>query len=234
MNNSIKCVSCNFENPFYKSVCKNCGAYLRDKVYNIDLWKILGLLIESPKDAFRIIIFSEHKNFIYLILFFAAIKFYVDANFISVLFKTYHPFEINLFLEFGIILIIVLLIIYLLSLLLTTIENRFGLQAREKDNFAITIYSLVPHAFAAILIFPIELILFGEYLFSTNPSPFALKEILAYIMLVFESLIIIYSIVLLAAANFVMTKNLIFSVLISLGINILIFYSLYLSTKLFI
>ena len=231
MKNTITCGNCNTENPFYQLNCKNCNTYLRDRVYNIDLFKILGLIIESPKKAFQLIVFSEHKNFIYLILFFAAIKFYVDANLISVWTSKYYQIHGNIFIEFTVIILITLLIVFLISFISHLIQNGTGLSNRLKDNFAITIYSLTPHAFGAIILFPIELILFGEYLFSTNPSPFAIKETIAYALLGVECLIILWSIFLLISGNFVVTKNLFYSISIGIIANLIIFYSLYLSSK---
>jgi hypothetical protein len=231
MKNTITCGNCNTENPFYQLTCKNCSTYLRDRVYNVDLFKILGLLIESPQKAFKLIVFSEHKNFIYLILFFAAIKFYVDANFFSVWTSKLHQVHGNIFLEIIIILLLTILFIFILSAINSFVEKSNGLTNRNKDNFAIVMYSLLPHAFAAVILFPIELILFGEYLFSTNPSPFAIKETIAFAILVIESLVILWSIFLLIIGNFVVTKNIVYSIVAALIVNIAIFYSLYLSSK---
>jgi len=231
MKNTITCGNCNTENPFYQLTCKNCNTYLRDRVYNVDLFKILGLLIESPKKAFQLIVFSEHKNFIYLILFFASLKFYVDTNLISVWTSKIHQSHGNIFIEIAAILLISIILIFILSIINSFIENSTGLSNRIKDNFAIIIYSLTPHAFAAIILFPFELILFGEYLFSTNPSPFAVKETIAYAMFVFECLVILWSIILLIVGNFVITKNLFYSIVAAFIVNVIIFYSLYLSSK---
>lgn len=231
MKNTITCSNCNTENPFYQLNCKNCNTYLRNRVYNIDLFQILGFLIESPKKAFQLIVFSEHKNFIYLILFFAAIKFYVDANLISVWTSKFSQVHMNIFLEIAAIIIITVAILYILSIINSFVQRGNGLSNRIKDNFAIIIYSLTPHAFAAIILFPFELILFGEYLFSTNPSPFAVKEITAYMMLGLESLVVLWSIFLLIIGNYVITKNLFYSLIAALIVNAIIFYSLYITSK---
>ncbi|MEO8398761.1 MAG: YIP1 family protein [Ignavibacteriaceae bacterium] len=232
MKNYIICGNCKTENLFYQLTCENCGAYIRDRVNNIDLWNILGLIIENPRKAFKIIINSEHKNFVFVILFFASIKFYIDSIFISLLSPESKTVHTNIFLDYSFIFIQVFLIIVILSFLFSLIEKSLGLITRSKDNFAIITYSLVPHFFAAIIIFPIELILFGEYLFSTNPSPFELKGTLAYTLLVFETLIIIWSFFLLTIGFIAKSKNIFYSVSSSLLISLIIFSSLYLTTKL--
>ena len=231
MKNTVNCANCNTENPFYQLTCKNCNTYLRDRVYNVDLFKILGLLIESPKKAFQLIVFSEHKNFIYLVLFFASLKFYIDANLFSVWTSKLHQSHGSIIFEIAVILVLSFLLIFILAVINSFIEKSAGLTNRTKDNFAIIIYSLIPHAFAVILLFPIELIMFGEYLFSTNPSPFAIKETIAYTMLVLECLTIIWSVFLLVIGNIVYTKSMVYSLLIAFIVNIIIFYSLYISSK---
>jgi hypothetical protein len=137
----------------------------------------------------------------------------------------------NIFLEIAAIIIITVAIIYILSIINSFVQRGNGLSNRIKDNFAIIIYSLTPHAFAAIILFPFELILFGEYLFSTNPSPFAVKEITAYMMLGLESLVVLWSIFLLIIGNYVITKNLFYSLIAALIVNAIIFYSLYITSK---
>ena len=117
MKNTVTCGNCNTENPFYQLTCKNCNTYLRDRVYNVDLLKILGLLVESPKKAFQLIVFSEHKNFIYLILFFAALKFYVDANLISVWTSKLNQSHGSIIFEITVILLLSILLIFILAII---------------------------------------------------------------------------------------------------------------------
>ena len=54
---------------------------------------------------------------------------------------------------------------------------------RFKDTFALIIYSQIPYLFGLIILFPLELVIFGDYLFSKNPSPFTIKGTLAYLFL---------------------------------------------------
>ena len=142
MKNTVNCANCNTENPFYQLTCKNCNTYLRDRVYNVDLFKILGLLIELPKKAFQLIVFSEHKNFIYLVLFFASLKFYIDANLFSVWTSKLHQSHGSIIFEIAVILVLSFLLIFILAVINSFIEKSAGLTNRTKDNFAIIVYSL--------------------------------------------------------------------------------------------
>ena len=98
----------------------------------------------------------------------------------------------------------------------------------KKDILSIISYSLIGNIFALIVFFPLELIFFGEYLFSNNPSPFIIKETVAYIMLVLELLVVLWTIFLAIIALYTLTKNLYYSISMGILFNLLIFGSQYL------
>jgi len=227
MKNVIICKSCNTENPFYEVICSNCHAYLRDRIFNIDLWKTIEQLIESPVVAFRRIIQSEHKNFISLIFIFAVFKLFISSIFISLaLFK--NEYALNLFITrlfyFAGGMLFLLLI---LSFLLLLVLKGSGIKSRLKDLFAVLTFSLMPYSFAAIILFPVELIIFGNYLFSVNPSPFIIKSFFAWVLVSLEVLIILWSIFLTIAGTFAQTKSIKFSLANSLIFNIIVYSSIY-------
>ena len=176
MKNVMICKSCGFENPYYEVICLNCHSFLRDRIFNIDLWKTVEQLIETPVKAFRRIIQSEHKNFISLIFIFAAFKLFISSIFISLaLFKNEQA--LNLFsTRFLLFVGGILSLLFVLSLLLLLVLKVGGIKTRFKDLFALFTFSLIPYSFAAIILFPVELIIFGTYLFSVNPSPFIIKS----------------------------------------------------------
>ena len=234
MKNSITCKNCNHENPYYQLTCKNCDSYLRERVVNIDLWNTLGKLIESPVKAFEKIIQAEHKNFIFILPVLIAIKLLIDSMLIaSNLLKNENIFSrylINYLIVLGGFIILVL--IY--SLLLKYFNKLFTLQTRIRDNFAIIIYTFVPIIFALVFVFPIELTLFGRFLFSFNPSPFMIKEFPAYVLLGFEVLLILWSFFLTITAMYSQSKNILYSIITSVIFNVVIYYFIYYSsTKLY-
>jgi len=176
MKNPIICKTCGSENPFYNLTCINCKAYLRERIFNIDLWNIISLLIESPKAAFRTIIFSEHKNFIFFLLVFICGKFFVFSILFSKLLLNKETLGGNFLIKYFYLLLIITCIIFFFALLYTKLLKFLDYSTRLKDNFSILVYSLIPYVFGIIILFPIELIIFGENLFSNNPSPFVIKE----------------------------------------------------------
>ncbi len=230
MKNSLVCKNCQTENPFYGLICTNCKSFLREKIFNIDLWKVLGLLVDDPKKAFGIIIQSEHKNFIFFITAFVAGKFYIDSMLLSLATSTAEPVFNSIFTNYFGIFTGTLALVFILALAFTFLNSLFSLKTRIKDNFAVLTYSLVPHVYGLILLFTIEVTVFGGNLFSRNPSPFDLKTTLAYLLTGFEALIILWSIFLSFMGMLAQTKNLIYSALTSLAFNAAIYYSIYLNS----
>jgi hypothetical protein len=82
-----------------------------------------------------------------------------------------------------------------------------------------------------VVLFPIELIIFGDYIFSINPSPFIIKEMIAYTLLTVEVLLILWSIFLSVAAFFVHYREIVPALVSSLIFNGLLVLLLYFSSR---
>jgi len=231
MINSVSCPNCKAENPFYNSICSSCKTYLRDRVYNLDLWALVSSIIESPSKAFRTVIFSEHKNFIFFILLFLALKYLINARFISMISIGDFQSTVGLQISYLIILAVMLLFSLTFSFLYTWIGKLNNIYLRFKDTFALIIYSQIPLLFGLIILFSLELVIFGDYLFSLNPTPFTIKGLIAYFFLLLEVGVTIWSIFLLFKAfraqshniSFSLTATVIFFVLLS---SLLYYYSM--------
>lgn len=227
MKNIIVCKNCNEENPFYGLICKNCNSYLRERIFNIDLWKVIGLLIESPRKGFEIIIQSEHKNFLLTIFIFASIKLFIDSMFLSLITHKYEPAFDNFIISFLIIAASLAFFLIFISIILTFTNTMAGLKTRFRDNISILVFSLLPHVFGLIILFIVELTIFGGTLFSKNPSPFTIKEGLAYTLTVFEFLVVIWGIFLSISAVKTQSRNLVYSIIAGLVFNALIYFVIY-------
>jgi hypothetical protein len=235
MQNNIQCPNCGTENPFYKLTCLNCKTYLRDRIFNLDLWQITGLLIESPVKAFKRIIQSEHKNFLVLILILFSFKVFIDARFISIFYSGYISLRLGIIPVLLISVAASVFIIWIFTFILYFINKSAGLKTRIKDNNAVLVYSIISYPFALIILFPIELIIFGGNLFSNNPSPFLLKPTIAYTLLGFEILIVLWSIFLSIMGVYSISRNLIYSMILGLVFHLYLFgFYLLLSKILFI
>lgn len=225
MKNSVTCPNCNSENPFYNSVCSGCKFYLRDRIYNLDLWTIVTSLIESPSKAFRTIIFSEHKNFILFILFFVTIKYLINDRFIAMI--SVGEFQSTVGLQYSYLIVLGVIGIYFLlfSFVYKLLGNLSEINIRFKDTLALIIYSQIPVLFGLFILFPIELVIFGDYLFTMNPTPFVIKGNIAYFFLVLEIGLILWSIFLVIKAFMTQNQQLFFS-LTSASVFVVLFLTL--------
>ncbi len=231
MKNTVTCPHCKSENPFYQAICKQCDSYIRERVVNLDLWKTLGMIVESPTKAFRLIVFSEHKNFIIFIILFATVKLLIDARFLSMITLGVFQSTVGIGLSYLILLIAVFILLFLLSLLFQKISNAAEIENRRKDYFALMSFVLTPYAFGVIILFPFELIIFGDYIFSLNPSPFVIKEYLAYLFSVIEIFILLWSFSLGIKAFIVLTGNRLYSYSFAFVFNFLLWLVLFFASK---
>ncbi len=231
MNNTITCSNCSNENPSYVHICENCNSFIRERVYNIDLWNLIGLLIESPGKAFKHIVYSEHKNFIGFVLLLITVKFLVDARFVSLVsLESFNP-TTGLYLSYSIVLVSLTGFLILYSYCITFVNELLNIKTRFRDNFSVLVYSLIPNVFGIVFLFVIELVVFGEYLFSINPSPFVVKEFVAYLLAGAELSLIIWSVFLSYIAFRVQTNSMLLSIINTLVFNIFIAALLFFSSK---
>jgi hypothetical protein len=220
--NTITCPKCGEGNPFFNTVCSECKTYLRDRIYNIDLFSTSTSLIDNPSGAFCTIVFAEHKNFIIFLLVLIGLKQLINARFLSLITVGEFDSTIGLLISYLIVLTIVSGFFILYSFALREIAKLSGLEIRAKDTFAVIVYSQTPLVFAFIILFPLELIIFGDYLFSLNPSPFVIKEMPAYVFLVVECLAILWSIFLSYWAFYIISKDKIFSITNTIAFNLIL------------
>lgn len=229
MKNVIVCKNCGTENPYYEQTCKKCNSYLRDKIYNIDFWNVVYYLIETPKRAFTNIIQSDHKNMIIPITLFAALRILIDIIFASIYVKrNLNPFN-NFIGNYFIVLGVFTAIWYSFAIILKGLDSVLGIKTRIKDYFAVIVYSQMGLLISLFVLFIIELIVFGTNLFGIDPSPFFLKEFLAYTLLGFEIAFRVWMGFLMIYGLYVQTRSILFSIFISLlfyALNYFVIHSL--------
>jgi hypothetical protein len=225
MKNSVTCPNCNSENPFYNSVCSGCKFYLRDRIYNIDLWTVISSLIESPSKAFRTIIFSEHKNFIVFIFVFLCIKYLINARFLSMITVGFFESTVELYWSYLIVSGSVFLFFLLFCLVHLQTGKALKFNLRFKDSLAIIIFAQIPFLFGLVILFPLEQVIFGDYLFSLNPNPIIIKGTIAYVFLAVEIALVIWSMFFIFKAFKAQSQHLIFSLLSSF-IFVVLFWTL--------
>jgi hypothetical protein len=177
------CSICQTENDQYSTICKQCGGFLQNRVPNLDLFDMLWKIIENPRNAFRLIMLAEHKNY--------AVFLYTLSG-IAITFAGFWQFKLGVRFE-NILLIIFLAILIGIplgvalcpigSLLHWSLLRMLGNKTSFRDSLGITSYSLTPIIISLLFVLPIELLTFGIYLFTFNPPPITIKPML-YIVLI--------------------------------------------------
>lgn len=233
MKNVIICKTCQTPNPFHQLVCLNCKAFLRERVYNIDFWKMLLELLATPKSAFTKIIFSEQKNFILLIILLASIKLFINSIFFYLTDVKNDISNYNFTANYLIVLIFLVLFLCITTIFIKIADYQLKNNLRLKDIFSVLSYSFIPHLFALIILFPIELIFFGGYLFSNNPSPFVIKETASIIFLFLEIIVILWSFFLTNVGIYTLTNSIVYSMIVSTGLLLIMYLVLYFNSVYF-
>ncbi|MGD0038453.1 MAG: Yip1 family protein [Bacteroidota bacterium] len=179
----ITCSVCQTENDQYSTICKKCGSFLQNRVPNLDLFDVLWKIIESPKNAFRLIMRAEHKNYALFLYTLSGIAitftglwyFRLGDRFDNILVLIFLAILIGI--PFGIVLC------PLVSSLHWGLSKILDKKASFRNSLGITSYSLIPIIITLVFVLPIELLTFGMYFFTFNPPPITIKPML-YMLLI--------------------------------------------------
>lgn len=190
---NIKCSRCNHINPPYTHICTHCKNHLRERIVNVDLWQSVIKILEEPSVVFKNIIYSEHKNFISFIIFFIALKNLIIARYMSVPELGLNNVSTSFLLSFFLSIIVTILIISLTSVIQKVSIDKSMAEPRFIDVFSINTYSYIPYLIGLFFVFPIELVVLGQDIFSNNPYPFDIKPAITYILAGVEVLIILWT-----------------------------------------
>jgi len=217
----VKCQACSEENPLFQHVCRSCGTTIRDRVPSLDLGKVILLFIESPTDAFARVIQSEQKNYYLFILLTAFTKIYLTALVVSNLWENNQATFILFLLHFG----IVATFYFFISLLVKLKKKKRLIKVRIRDLMAGLSYALFPQTLGLVFIFSLEFVVFGEQIFTFNPSPFIIKIGFAYLFLVIEVAVLLWTLILGAKFMRLYFENIITAIVIGTSVIGLVYLS---------
>ncbi|MDH3251378.1 MAG: YIP1 family protein [Ignavibacteria bacterium] len=171
----ITCSICETPNDDFAVLCVSCRSYLQAKVDNLNLFETVWGLMESPGRTFRRIVLSYHKNYVLLLSSLFGV-FLVYA--ILWLKNVGHVFDnVLTLLGFGVVIgpFLGVLSVVLLSLLVGRLASVFGGKLTFRNAYAVTSYAMIPTVIFLAVVFPIQIAIFGIYLFDRNPSPMVLQ-----------------------------------------------------------
>ncbi|MDI6766757.1 MAG: Yip1 family protein [Bacteroidota bacterium] len=178
----IICQVCNTENHHLAITCSSCSGYLQNKVEALDLFTTAWNVLEKPSKAFHTIAIAHHKNYV---LFLSAITGIALTFFMFWIIKAgdyTHSLLNFLAVGFSIAPFLGIIFVFTVALLLKSLNSLMRVKVTFRNAFAVTAYSFIPIVISAILVLPIEIMTFGTYFFSKNPSPLQLKP-LSYVLL---------------------------------------------------
>lgn len=198
------CSRCGTHTDLYKPNCDKCGAILRDKVPNIDLWDTIQTLIANPKSAFLKVIFAEKKNYLFLILLFLLLKnslIYQAINAIcfGIEYLKWSDIKLTEYGGFGIVFIFGLISMLVLKFRISRIKTM--------QILALMVYSQIPIVLSLIVLSIPEFVIFGKYIFYKNPNIFEIHPVFSYIFLFFEGAFYVWAFLLMNTGLRLMNQN---------------------------
>ncbi len=177
----ITCQICQTTNHHLAVICSSCGGFLQGRIENLDLFSTMWKLIESPAKAFRTIAIARHKNYSIFLSSVAGIAFTFFVFWLTSI-GDHSETLINLLAAgftvgpfFGIF------VLLLFSVIMLAVMKIGGMRVQFRNIYATAAYVCIPVIFSFVLIFPIEIMTFGLFMFTKNPSPYLLKPV-SYIL----------------------------------------------------
>jgi hypothetical protein len=182
------CPVCKNENPYLSIVCGACGSYLRESVRSLDLFQTVWNLVESPHETLQRIVIANQKNYSWLL------QVLFGCTYVSFLFW---GMKIGIVIN-DLILILVLImvigpVIGIMVINMIALIGKICIGSsiiRFRDIRALLSYSSMPLIISFLILFPVEVGIFGMYLFTESPSPMLLKPVIYIFLLVLDGLLI--------------------------------------------
>jgi len=192
------------ENSHLATVCSSCGSFLQQRIENLDLFSCSWKILERPASGFRTVALARHKNYIILLSALAGFAF-IFAWFWMVKGGDHATNLINV-LAAGLALgpAIGILVILVASAGITLAGRVLGLRVRLRDAYAIAAYGSVPLILTSLLFLPIEIMSFGIYFFTSNPSPYSMRPFSYVTLLGLDGVFALWSLILVIVGTHVL------------------------------
>lgn len=193
----ITCSICGLENDDLAVLCASCKSYLQSKVDALNLFETIWQLIEAPRVAFKRIVLARHKNYVFVLSSLLGVSMAFAMAWVVHLGDS----ATNLFtiVSAGTLSGIPLGIVFILvsGKLLANGSRLLGAKASARDSRAVVSYASVPVVLSLVFVFPLEIAIFGTDFFGTNPPPMALKPEVYWGLMGFDTLAVLWSLILL-------------------------------------
>lgn len=176
------CPVCGAANDDLAMVCASCKGYIQAKVDTLDLFHTLWGLMESPSPTMRRIAIARHKNYVLLL----SACFGISSVFGLLWLGAWGPklgglgpcvlaaLSVGPFVGW--------VLWGVLSAILRISTKLFGGHSTFRETGAVLGYSFFPIVLTLFFLMPVELAVFGQYLFDNNPPPIVINPT-AYVAL---------------------------------------------------
>jgi hypothetical protein len=193
----IACTVCGTQNDEFGVVCVSCKSFLQMKVDNLNLFETLWSLMEEPRAAFRRIALARHKNYVILLSSLLGMAMVYLVIWLKTLGARFPNFAVLIGSGLVIGPLAGVLLTFLFSLIVHRAGRLLGGTGTYRNVRAATVYASVPIVYSLVLVFPIEIAVFGPYFFSDNPPPLVINPVAYIVLLGFDAAAIVWSLVLL-------------------------------------
>ena len=193
----IACTVCGTQNDEFAVICVSCKGFLQTKVDNLNLFETLWSLMETPGAAFRRIALSRHKNYVVFLSCLLGMAIVYSVIWFKTLGSRFPDFA--LLVGSGVILgpFVGVLFTLVFSFLVHRVGRILGGTGSFRNVRAATVYAFVPIVYSLVLVFPIEIAIFGTYFFSDNPPPLVINPAAYIVLLGLDGAALVWSLLLL-------------------------------------
>ena len=179
----MRCGVCDSKNLDFSLRCSSCGSLLQQGAKTLDLFSTIYDLWRYPDFTFRRIILSQHKNYTLLVAFLEAIGLSFLSFFVL---KAGDILTIDIvrLVPDGIETAAVIFLPFLYVFCgISYWAARVALTGASPKGFISScIYALHPIGLGAVILMPIEIAVFGPFIFSNNPAPQVINPIPFYFL----------------------------------------------------
>jgi hypothetical protein len=193
----VKCPVCGAENDAFASVCTSCKAFVQAKVDNLDLFRTIWGLLESPRATFRRIGLAREKNYVYALSGLSGIAFVYAIMWYRNLGAKIPELTVLLGIGLAAGLVAGIILVFFFAWILMKLGRLVGGKASFRNMRAVTAYAFVPVVASLVCIFPLEVAIFGRYFFDANPPPMVINPVAYIVLLAFDAAAVFWSFVLL-------------------------------------
>ena len=192
----ITCTVCGTQNDALAIVCTSCKSYLQTKVDTLNLFETLWGLMEAPGATFKRIALARHKNYTTLLSCLLGCSFVYGAIWFRAAGGAFA--NLAMLVLAGIVIgpLLGIVVVALLTLLIRLIGRVAGGKGSFKNVYAVIAYAGSPVVYSLVLVFPIEIALFGIYLFGNNPPASVINPVAYYALTGLDAIAVLWAVLL--------------------------------------